>query len=99
MMKNKGYEVIGAFMKNWSDTKNDLGECSWRDERKMALQIASSLDIPLITLDYEKEYRKEVVGNLKCSRKYKKGINVLTALKRLALPPELLAAGPSACGF
>ena len=38
----------------------------------MALQIASSLDIPLITLDYEKEYRKDVVDEM--FKKYKKGI-------------------------
>src|SRR5271157_2908406 len=72
MMKNKGYEVIGAFMKNWSDTKNELGECSWREERRIASQIASKLDIPLITLDYEKEYKKDIVDEM--FKKYKKGI-------------------------
>ncbi len=72
MMKNKGYEVIGAFMKNWSDTKNELGECSWREERRIAAQIASALDIQLITLDYEKEYKKDVVDEM--FKKYKMGI-------------------------
>ncbi len=72
MMKKKGYEVIGIFMKNWSDTKNELGECSWKDERKMAMKISAMLGIPLITIDSEKEYRKEVIE--KMFQKYKKGI-------------------------
>jgi tRNA-specific 2-thiouridylase len=73
LLKKQGYEVIGAFMKNWSDTKDPLtGQCAWRSERKMAIKIASHLDIPLITLDFEKIYKKDVIE--KMFEKYKKGI-------------------------
>ena len=72
LLKKQGYEVIGAFMKNWSDTKNDLGECTWKDDRKVAMAIASKLEIPLITLDFEKEYRNQVVQPMFNS--YRKGI-------------------------
>ncbi len=72
ILKKQGYEVVGAFMKNWSDTKNEFGECAWRDERKFAIKIASQLNIPLITLDFEKKYRKEVIDEM--FKKYKKGI-------------------------
>ena len=73
LLKKRGYEVVGAFMKNWSDTKDPLtGRCAWRTERKYALQIASKLDIPLITLDFEKQYRQEVIDQM--FRKYKLGI-------------------------
>ncbi|OGJ12955.1 tRNA 2-thiouridine(34) synthase MnmA [Candidatus Pacearchaeota archaeon RBG_16_35_8] len=72
LMKQRGYEVVGAFMKNWSDTKNDLGECSWREDRRIAMKIAAHLGIPLITLDFEKEYRKLVVNEM--FKKYQKGI-------------------------
>lgn len=72
LMKQKGYDVTGIFMKNYSDSKNELGECSWRDERKMAIKIASMLDIPLITLDFEKQYKKNVVE--KMFKDYEKGI-------------------------
>jgi len=72
LLKNEGYEVIGAFMKNWSDTKNDFGECSWKDDRKEAMKIASKLNIPLITLDFEKQYRKEVVEPM--FSLYRKGV-------------------------
>jgi len=73
LLKKEGYEVIGAFMKNWSDTKDPLtGKCAWRTERKMALKIASQLNISLITLDFEKEYRRYVID--KMFDKYKRGI-------------------------
>ena len=71
IMKKEGYEIVGVFMKNWSDTKNEFGECSWKDERRMAVKIASMLDIPLITVDYEREYKKQVIEEM--FKKYKKG--------------------------
>jgi len=72
LMKEKGYEVIGAFMKNWSDTKNEFGECSWKDDRRSAMDVAAKLKIPLITLDFEKEYRHEVIDEM--FKLYKKGV-------------------------
>lgn len=72
LLKKQGYEVIGAFMKNWSDTKDLTGQCAWRGERKFAIQIAAKLNIPLITLDFEKQYKSEVVEEM--FEKYKKGI-------------------------
>ena len=73
LMKKKGYDGIGVFMKNWSDTKDlTTGECSWKEDRKMAMKIAAKLEIPLITLDFEKEYRRDVVD--KMFKNYRKGI-------------------------
>ncbi len=73
LLKKQGYDVIGAFMKNWSDTKDPLtGRCAWRGERKFAMRIAAKLNIPLITLDFEKIYREDVIE--KMFDKYKKGI-------------------------
>ncbi|MBS3086321.1 tRNA 2-thiouridine(34) synthase MnmA [Candidatus Pacearchaeota archaeon] len=72
LMKKAGYEVIGIFMKNWSDTKNDLGECTWKDDRRVATKVASGLGIPLITLDFEKQYRKQVIDEM--FKLYQRGI-------------------------
>ncbi|MBA7595898.1 tRNA-specific 2-thiouridylase MnmA [subsurface metagenome] len=73
LMKKKGYEVIGAFMKNWSATKDPFThECSWKEDRKIAMKIAAKLEIPLITFDFEKEYKKHVVD--KMFKNYRKGI-------------------------
>ncbi len=72
-LKKQGYDVYGAFMKNWSDTKNKItGECTWVEERKHAIKIATKLQIPIITLDFEKEYKELVVDEM--FKKYKKGI-------------------------
>ena len=62
LLQKQGYEVIGAFMKNWSDTKNNItGECIWREERRMAMRAAEILKIDLLTFDFEKEYKKDVI--------------------------------------
>ncbi|MCR4327839.1 MAG: tRNA 2-thiouridine(34) synthase MnmA [Nanoarchaeota archaeon] len=73
LLKKKGYHVYGAFMKNWSDTKNKLtGECAWVEERNNAIKIATKLEIPFVTLDFEKEYKSLVVDEM--FKKYKMGI-------------------------
>jgi len=72
LLKGQGFQVIGSFIKSWSDTKDDLGQCTWIADRKMAMKIASQLNIPLITLDFEKQYRKQVVNEM--FKSYKKGI-------------------------
>lgn len=60
-------------MKNWSDTKNKItGQCAWVEERDHAIKIATKLEIPLITLDFEKQYKKQVVDEM--FKKYKAGI-------------------------
>ena len=73
LLKKKGYDVYGAFMKNWSDTKNKItGQCAWVEEREHAIKIATKLQIPIITLDFENEYKELVVDEM--FKKYKKGI-------------------------
>ncbi len=74
LLKKQGYEVIGAFMKNYTNNDSSLkGEnCNWIQDRKMAMKIAERLQIPLITLDFEKQYRKEVVDEM--FKLYRQGI-------------------------
>lgn len=65
LLVEAGYDVTGGFIKNWSDTK-DLwtGECQWRGERRDALRVAAKLDIPLLTFDFEKDYRARVLDRM-----------------------------------
>ena len=65
LLQKDGYEVVGGFIKNWSDSK-DLwtGECMWRGERRDAMRVAAKLGIPLLTFDFEKTYREKVVDEL-----------------------------------
>lgn len=73
LLKKEGYDVYGAFMKNWSDTKNKItGQCAWVEEREHAIKIATKLGVPFVTLDFEKEYKKLVIDEM--FKKYKKGI-------------------------
>jgi len=71
LMKKQGYQVIGVFMKNYSNSKED-NNCNWKEDRKEAMKIASKLQIPLITLDFEKQYRNLVVDEM--FKLYQKGI-------------------------
>lgn len=58
-LQKQGYEVVGAFMKNWSDG-DDSAECSWRTERRDAQRVAWQLGLEFHTFDFEKEYREQV---------------------------------------
>lgn len=73
LLVEQGYDVTGGFIKNWSDTK-DLwtGECEWRGERRDALRVAARLKIPLLTFDFETEYRKRVLDRM--FDEYREGI-------------------------
>lgn len=72
LLLKEGYEVVGGFIKNWSDSK-DLwtGECAWRGERRDALRIAAKLGISLLTFDFEEAYRARVLQDL--FRGYERG--------------------------
>jgi tRNA-uridine 2-sulfurtransferase len=59
LLLEQGYEVVGAFMKNWSDGEKKE-ECSWRTERRDAMRVAAQLGIELLTFDFEDEYRQHV---------------------------------------
>lgn len=100
LMKQQGYEVIGAFMKNWSDTKNDFGECTWRGERRIAQKIAAMLNIPLKTLDFEKEYKKLIVEEM--YKKYKIGMTPnpdIDCNEKIKFPLMIKAAKKIGCNF
>lgn len=73
LLKKQGYKVTGCFLKCFSDTKDPItGECSWIKEKQMAQKIATKLEIPFITIDLEKRYKKQVI--LPMIRGYQKGL-------------------------
>lgn len=61
LLVRKGYDVTGAYMKQWSDTQDVSGVCTWKQDRRDAMRVAAQLNIPLITLDFEKEYKEWVM--------------------------------------
>ncbi len=73
LLKKQDYNVIGAFMKCFSDTKNPYTkECSYLEDKKDAQKIASLLKIPFIVLDFEKQYKKQVIEPM--FKSYKQGL-------------------------
>lgn len=58
LLKDAGHDVVGVFIKVW---QADFLPCSWREERRIAMRAAAHLGIPFLTLDLEKEYKKDVV--------------------------------------
>lgn len=60
LLQKKGYDVKGIFLKIWSDKMDEAGVCPWVQDRLDAIAVAAKLNIPLITLDFEKEYKQEV---------------------------------------
>ncbi|MBI2050751.1 MAG: tRNA 2-thiouridine(34) synthase MnmA [Parcubacteria group bacterium] len=62
LLKAQGYEVAGFFMKNFGDTFGlKVSECPWLHDREDAMRVASTLDIPFHTLDFEEEYKNQVL--------------------------------------
>ncbi|OGZ11389.1 MAG: tRNA 2-thiouridine(34) synthase MnmA [Candidatus Lloydbacteria bacterium RIFCSPLOWO2_01_FULL_50_20] len=68
LLKEQGYDVVAVFIKVW---QADFLPCTWREERRDAMRAAARLDIPFVTLDLEKEYKKEVVDYM--VREYGRG--------------------------
>lgn len=74
LLKKQGYEVTGVFMKNWTepvDFYSKKKSLCWIDERRDAIRVAAKLNIPLLTFNFEKEYRREVVNYM--FREYQAG--------------------------
>jgi tRNA-specific 2-thiouridylase len=58
LLQQQDYEVVGCFIRGWYPSGL---HCSWREDRRDAMRICAKLGIPFITIDGEKEYKKEVV--------------------------------------
>jgi tRNA-specific 2-thiouridylase len=57
LLKKQGFEVVGVFIKTWHP---DFLVCNEEEERHDAMRVAAHLDIPFLTFDLEKVYKKEV---------------------------------------
>ncbi|KAL0120791.1 hypothetical protein PUN28_008465 [Cardiocondyla obscurior] len=63
LLKNKGFNIIGVFMKNW-DIRNEMGQCTVEKDYNDAQSICDKLKIPLVQVDFVKEYWNEVFSDL-----------------------------------
>ena len=68
LLKKQGYDVVGVFIRTWHP---EFIKCNEEEERRDAMRVVAHLNIPFLTFDLEKEYKKEVADYM--IREYKAG--------------------------
>ncbi|XP_067860986.1 mitochondrial tRNA-specific 2-thiouridylase 1 isoform X3 [Heptranchias perlo] len=63
LLRRRGYQVTGVFMKNW-DLLDEHGACTGDEDCEDAYRVCKMLDIPFHQVSYVKEYWHEVFSNL-----------------------------------
>lgn len=63
LLKRRGYQVTGVFMKNW-DSLDEHGLCTADKDCEDAFKVCCKLDIPFHQVSYVKEYWLEVFSNM-----------------------------------
>ena len=65
LLKEKKYNVIGLFMKNWHDTSVTVSdECPWLEDSYDAMTVAEKLNIPFQSIDLSVEYKLKIVYSM-----------------------------------
>lgn len=60
LLKEQGYDVVGVYMKNWSQDLPGM-KCPWAEDLADAKRVAVRLGIDFEVWDFENEYREKVV--------------------------------------
>lgn len=61
LLKRQGYQVVGVFMKNWSETIEGITYCTSESDFNDMRAVCQHLRIPYYTFNFEEEYKKRVV--------------------------------------
>jgi tRNA-specific 2-thiouridylase len=63
LLKEQGYEVIGAMMRFWPDNKQDdcFETCCSPDAAYEARRVADTIGVPFYLLDYRDEFQEKIV--------------------------------------
>ncbi len=64
LLKREGHDLTGAFMKNWINEENILGDCPWKEDLDQASAVAETLGIPFRVVNLMDTYREKVVAYL-----------------------------------
>src|SRR5688572_11303985 len=64
LLKHQGHEVVGAYMKNWINEDNVVGDCPWQTDIGDARAVAENLGIEFQVVNLMREYRARVVDYL-----------------------------------
>jgi tRNA-uridine 2-sulfurtransferase len=72
LLHRQGLPVEGAYMKNWINEQNIVGDCPWQQDIEDARAVAEALQIPFRIVNLMREYRSRVVEYL--LKGYQRGI-------------------------
>jgi tRNA-specific 2-thiouridylase len=62
LLRERGYNVTAFYLKIWlEDELSYLGSCPWEEDLEYAKKVCEKLDVPLKTINLQKEYWDKVV--------------------------------------
>jgi len=107
LLVERGYEVTGVYMKNWTQDMPGM-RCPWADDLADAKRVAVQLGIDFKVFDFEDEYKHKVVDymieeyklgrtpnpDIMCNQEVKFKLFLETALEDGA---DMIATGHYAC--
>jgi tRNA-specific 2-thiouridylase len=64
LLIEQGHEVVGAYMKNWINEENIIGDCPWQQDIEDARGVAERLGIEFRVVNLMNDYRSRVVEYL-----------------------------------
>lgn len=64
LLKQKGYPIEGAYMKNWINEDDILGDCPWEQDIVDARAAAEAIGIPFRVVNLMDHYKEKVVSYL-----------------------------------
>jgi tRNA-specific 2-thiouridylase len=64
LLKEAGYDIACAYMKNWINEENVLGNCPWQDDIEDGRAVAQHLGLDFEVINFMHDYRDRVVRYL-----------------------------------
>jgi len=64
LLKQQGADIEAAYMKNWLNEDNIIGDCPWQQDIEDAAAAAEAIGIPFRVVNLMKDYRERIVDYL-----------------------------------
>jgi tRNA-uridine 2-sulfurtransferase len=64
VLKQQGFDIVGAYMKNWINEDNVVGHCPWMQDIDDARAVSEQLGIEFQVVNLMRDYRERVVNYL-----------------------------------
>ncbi len=64
LLKQRGVDIVGAYMKNWINEDNVIGNCPWMQDIEDARAVCDHLGIEFRVVNLMQEYRERIVQYL-----------------------------------